>query len=627
VTATGQLTIEGGGEVSSSTFGLGTVGDVTVHAGAILISGFDPGDTFPSGIFAENVSGGAGGNAGSVNVTATGQLTIEGGGAVASSASGLGNGGDVTVRAGTILISGVDPSDTFPSGIFSNSLSDGAGGNAGSVNVTATGQLTIEGGGEVNSDTLGLGNGGNVTVHAGAILISGFDPGDTFPSGIGAESDSSGSGGNAGSVNVTATGQLTIDGGGEVSSSTFGLGNSGDVTVHAGAILISGVDPSDTSSSGIFATSNSTGSGGNAGSVNVTATGQLTIEGGGEVTSDTFGLGNSGDVTVHAGAILISGVDPSDTSSSEIGADSESSGSGGNAGSVNVIATGQLTIEGGGTISSSTFDTGDGGQITVSAQDLTISGVSPNGALSSGIAATSNGGTGNGGGISVQCDNLKIDSGGEVSASAQYANAGNISIGVASNATLQDNGSISSSAGIAGGSITVEAGNLLYLLDSSITATAGALRDGSARSNGNFGSGGNITLDPEFIVLNDSLISANAAAGQGGNILLESSYYLNSGSTITATGATSGTVTITSPELDLSGALVGLPASLIGAETQLQETCAMALNGDFSSFLAVGQGDIEAAPDEAQGGSGDAGDRHRERPVHRKPGRKTGSEF
>jgi hypothetical protein len=120
------------------------------------------------------------------------------------------------------------------------------------------------------------------------------------------------------------------------------------------------------------------------------------------------------------------------------------------------------------------------------------------------------------------------------------------------------------------------------------------------------------------------LISANATAGQGGNILLEASYYLNSGSTITATGATSGTVTITSPELDLSGALVGLPASLIGAQTQLQETCAMALNGDFSSFLAVGQGDIESAPDEAQGATGDGGQDRSERAPHRKPGHRAG---
>ena len=139
------------------------------------------------------------------------------------------------------------------------------------------------------------------------------------------------------------------------------------------------------------------------------------------------------------------------------------------------------------------------------------------------------------------------------------------------------------------------------------------------------GNGGDIELDPEFIVLNASQISANAAVGQGGNIVLESNYYLNSGSTITATGATSGTVTITSPELDLSGALVGLPSAPVGSGTQLQETCAMAMNGDFSSFLAVGQGDVEAAPDEAQGETGNGGKDRREQVAHRKPAHRSGN--
>jgi hypothetical protein len=74
--------------------------------------------------------------------------------------------------------------------------------------------------------------------------------------------------------------------------------------------------------------------------------------------------------------------------------------------------------------------------------------------------------------------------------------------------------------------------------------------------------------------------------------------------------------------LDLGGELVDLPSAPIGSETQLQETCAMALNGDFSSFLAVGQGDVEAEPDEAQRGSGEE---RREHAGHRKLAHRRGN--
>jgi large exoprotein involved in heme utilization and adhesion len=113
--------------------------------------------------------------------------------------------------------------------------------------------------------------------------------------------------------------------------------------------------------------------------------------------------------------------------------------------------------------------------------------------------------------------------------------------------------------------------------------------------------GGNITIDPQFIVLNNSPISASAAAGQGGNINLVSDFFFNSGSLISATGTTNnGTVNITAPNLDLGAELITLPASLVSAENQLQERCTAMLLGDFSSFITVGRGGTEPNPDELQ---------------------------
>jgi len=59
-------------------------------------------------------------------------------------------------------------------------------------------------------------------------------------------------------------------------------------------------------------------------------------------------------------------------------------------------------------------------------------------------------------------------------------------------------------------------------------------------------------------------------------------------------------VNITAPDLDLSAGLIALPASLLSAETQLRERCTAQLRGDFSSFITLGRGGTEPAPDELQ---------------------------
>ena len=588
VTTEGKVNLDAG-EIASSTLGLGHGGDVRVTAREITDSG-------AGGIFSDSQSPEAAGAAGNVTVDVAGSLNLVAGGEISSSTTGLGRGGDIAVTAGTITISGIAPVTLAPSGIVAISDSSGEGGDAGKVVVNVAGLLRLAGIGDINSSTYGSGNGGDVTVTAREISITGA-------SGIFAVSNSFGAGGHAGDVTVRSGGSLELEGNGDISSSTLGLGHGGTVHISAHEITVSG--------GSVSAESYSSTEGGAAGDVTVSAADTLNLEEGGEISSSTFGLGDGGDVTVTAREIAITGA-------SGIFADSISLGAGGAAGDVTIRA-GSLNLEGGGDISSSTSGLGNGGNVTVTAQEISISGATQDGLIMSEIIANSESPTqgGDAGDVMITAGNdLNLTEGGEVETSAVAGNAGEVAIHVGADMTMTGGSTISSSAGINGGNIDLNVGGILYLLDSSITATAGTLRNINRGTNDHAGNGGNITLDPEFIVLEDSLISANAAAGQGGNIIIASSYYLNSGSTITATGVTSGSITITSPELDLSGALVGLPASPVGAGTQLQETCAMAINGDFSSFLAVGQGDIEAGPDEAQGKAG--GDKR----TPRKPARR-----
>jgi large exoprotein involved in heme utilization and adhesion len=644
VTVARALDIESGGEITTDTSSSGKGGNVSVQADSLTIEGSAT-LALATAIGADSDPG-ATGNAGDLTVNVAGAITLLGDGVISSTTFSSGNGGSLTVSSGSVDIEGVATPDGSTCGIFDSAdqgITGDSGGMAGDLSVSVTGALFIANGGEVSGGTFSSGNGGKVMIQAGSLEIDGGVAQNAF-TGIGAESSGAAATGFAGDLTVNVAGAISIFEGGEISVDTFSSGKSGNLTVEAGSVDIKsgGEISADTFSSGEggnltikagsldinglstldedtgISAKSEDGATGNAGDLNVSVSGAIDIKGG-DISAGTFSPGKGGNLTIRAGSVNIDG-SAGPTLFTGIATQSEP-GATGNAGDLNLTVAGAIDIEGAGEITATTFSSGKGGNLSIQAESVDIDGsAAPRGRFTGIIAASyATRDAGAAGSISIRCDDLAMNAGGEISTTAVAAGAGDITINVRQSVTVEDQGSISSSAGVSGGNITIQAGELLYLLDSSITATAGADRTAHGEgSNPNAGNGGNITIDPEFIVLDDSLISANAAIGQGGNIVLESAYYLNSGSTITATGATSGTVTITSPELDLSGALVGLPSAPVGAETQLQETCAMAITGDFSSFLAIGQGDVEAGPDEAQGGTGDGTDDRRDRAGHPK---------
>ena len=204
--------------------------------------------------------------------------------------------------------------------------------------------------------------------------------------------------------------------------------------------------------------------------------------------------------------------------------------------------------------------------------------------------SSANTGSGEGGSVFIQTvGSVNVRRGSSISASSEMSDAGSIDIVSGGEIKLKGQSSITASAGVNGGDILITAPELVYLVDSSIIATAG--------STGSSGTGGNITIDhPQFIVASNSLISANATVGTAGNVELDSDFLFTSNSQIFATG----TVNITAPALDLGAELITLPTSLLSAESQLQERCTALLQGDFSSFISIGRGGTEPAPEELQ---------------------------
>ena len=627
----GNLKIVDAGEIQSSTFGLGNGGNVNVTANSLLIDGAN--SRFLTGISAsaaEDTSG----NAGNVVVHA-GNLEIVDYGEIQSATFGPGDGGNVDVTANSILIDG-GVNSAFTTGI-SASANPGSSGKAGNVMVEA-GNIELIDYGEIASVTFGKGDGGSISVLANSLLID-AGANSTAATGILASAQR-GSGGNAGSVIVQAA-NLEIINYGEIQSVTSGQGDGGSVNVTANSLLINGGGNS-AFTTGIVASAES-GSSGNAGTIAVEA-GYLNLIDYGEIQSVTFAQGQGGNVNVTVNSLLINGGGNSAVATGILA--SAERGSSGNAGTIAVDAD-HLTLTNRGSISSSTFGIGDGGSVSVSTGSLSVDGVH------SGISATAGAGSSGGSGdVIIGADSLSLENGGDISAASFTAaaagsvqlrigtltvdsgssissantgsgEAGSVLIHASGSVTLKHDSSISTlsdmsdagsievkangviklkdqssvtvSGGHNGGDIHITTPDLLYLLNSSITATAGA--------NGVAGMGGNITIDPQFIVLNNSSISANAAVGQGGNIKLISDFLFNSdlsNSNITATGTTNGTVNITAPALDLGSELITLPTSLLSAESQLQERCTALLRGDFSSFISIGRGGTEPAPEELQ---------------------------
>jgi len=86
--------------------------------------------------------------------------------------------------------------------------------------------------------------------------------------------------------------------------------------------------------------------------------------------------------------------------------------------------------------------------------------------------------------------------------------------------------------------------------------------------------------------------------GNGGNINILTDYFFESASTIDASApfGLPGTVSVTAPEVDLSGVLVALPENLLSAETQLRPDCGVRLSGNVSSFIVLGRGGLPIEP-------------------------------
>ena len=581
VMATGNISLTNGAVINADTYS-GSAGTVTVNAGGnITIDG--NGSVLGSSLYnstrISSISNGAG-NAGDVKVKASGDITINNFGYIGADSNYAADAGKVTVEAVNINIDGYGLNTGGLNTSFTGISNKTGGANqGGDLTIISTGDILLKNTGQIISSTYGAGDTGTVTVNAGSITVDG--QGIFGTTGISTATYSGGKAGavnisttgniilknggylasfsnssaSAGAVNILNAGDISIINGGELLSNCYAGGSAGNVTINANSISIDGKGNAAFTFTGITSQATLGSTGGNAGNIIITTIGNISLSNAGVITTSTFGTGNAGNVKIDAANITIDGNNATSLNSFT-GISSGAISGTGNAGNVTVNTTGTLSLIGTGQIYTDTFTTlGSAGSITVNAGTLLIDGAA-NGYTSGILAKAKTGSSGQTGNINVIAKDITLSNGGEISIENNAISTNPalltptaISVTAPRINILNDANAItaSSTGNVDAGSINISASTELYLDPSGITTTA------------NLGNGGGISITAGILSLNNSEIttSVTGATGNGGNISITAkSLILNTGfiqANTAAANASGGTITIAAQSLLPSG--------------------------------------------------------------------------
>ncbi|NEP74091.1 MAG: filamentous hemagglutinin N-terminal domain-containing protein [Okeania sp. SIO2G4] len=595
---TDRLTVEDGGTISARTEGEGKGGNIEINATDIEVNNsFITADSNESAAIIRNGDGG--------NLTINTQnLMLTNGGSILASTSSEGKGGNIEINATEIEAVGISPDGQFLSGINSQ-VALGSTGDGGNLTID-TQRLILRDGAIIQAAVFSSGQGGSIAVNAKEVELSGNATSENLfpeissliqsingqvPSGL-LTTVLPGATGNGGNLAINTQG-LQLKDGGSIGTGTFAQGQSGDLTVRATEINMSGTILSGKLPSSLF-TSVFDGATGNGGNLTVD-TERLSLRNGAQVRAGTSGVGDSGDLKVRATEIELVGRAENGELPSSILASVEDlrnlslgvgSGDGGNA----FIETEHLTILDGAEVSASTFGDGKAGNLTVSAtENITLSGVNSISGDSSTITARTLG-NGNAGSININTPNLRVEDQAIVTVSSSGNGvAGSLNINAPS--IELNNGTLSAETTAGNqGNITIQVSDINLENNSAITTNATE----SA-------TGGDINIDAQFIVSSDnSNISANAIEGRGGNISINAQgVFLDNSSQITATSTLGidGTVDINT-QVDPTQGVVRLSATVIDPQSLVANNiCAPTqAQKEGSSFVITGRGGLPPDP-------------------------------
>jgi hypothetical protein len=308
--------------------------------------------------------------------------------------------------------------------------------------------------------------------------------------------------------------------GGVISATTFGTGDGGGIAVNADSVTMRGSKESEFT--GLFARTQlpaATGAGGRGGDIAVRA-GDVSLSGPAAVSASSAGSGDAGTVRVAGDTVRVSrGATLSTAASRARGGDVVV-----NAGSLLETERGKLTAESG----------SDGGNIFLAARGISLRRTE---------VRTAAGGDGG---------NITIDPASGSSAPPRAAPHRPLALGGPARALAPQ--------GVPPGGAAPPP-----------SQTAAAFSDSTINANGGI-NGGDVTIRPDALFRNHTVITATGTAG------------------------VSGTVAVSPAETELAGSLVALPAALAPENARLSPACGARLGGDVSTFVLTGRGGAPPEP-------------------------------
>lgn len=498
------------------------------------------------------------GRSGDIVITA-GNLELIDGSVIRTTSEGDGNAGSISITASnSVSISGMD-SFGNPSRITSQATSIGSGG---SITIMVASSVSLGDLGLVQTGTFGDGPSGDIRLTVGNIEITGGGGVETFgsdtaPSGL---------------IDIVATGNISLSGQSEggilsrIVNINDGLGGTGSISIEAGALSLT--DGAQIKSAHVFSLEDPS-----VVKVRISANDSISISSGSRIDLSTD-ISDIGSLFISAPNIAIDG------SGSVVNTSTITDG---NAGAITLNGT-NISISGGAQITSSTQDgAGRGGNTTIASGSVSISGTGSGIFSESGAFAT-----GSGGDIQIQANQVNLNTGATISAqSTGTGNAGDIGIVAGDSLVMQSSFITTEAEQSDGGNIHIQVGRLVQLTDSRITTSV----------LGGSGNSGNITIDPQFVILQNSQIIANCISGICGDIRIVAGLFLaDSTSTVSAssTFGVSGTVNIQATVSNLSESVAPLSGEFARASDLLPARCAARFNQ--SSLVLAGRDGLPLEP-------------------------------
>jgi filamentous hemagglutinin family protein len=488
-----DITLRNGAAIRTAAGGGGDITlygrDLSLDQGSRLIAGIAAGLGTPAA------------QGGTIQIDSTGSLTVTNGTQLITSTLGTGNAGNIDIVARDQVV--------FDGGYAFSSVNSGTEGQGGNVQI-ATGSLTVANGAELSASTFGTGDAGNVDIIAHDQVV--FNESAAFSN---VEAGAEGQGGN---VQIT-TGSLTVTNGAQLIANTFGTGSAGNVNIVArDQVVFDGVSADGQFNSAAFSTFSNVEAGaeGQGGNVQIT-TGSLTVANGAELSASTFGTGDAGNVDIIAHDQVVFDGTSAAFSNVEAGAE----GQGGNV----QITTGSLTVTNGAQLIANTFGTGSAGNVNIVARDQVVfDGVSADGQFNS--AASSNveaGAEGQGGNVQITTGSLTVTNGAQLIANTSgTGSAGNVNIVARDQVLLQGSDSQGLPSGLLTNNTETSSGQAS---DITITAPRLLVQEGAViiASTVNNQPGGNIVLalGRLAVLSGGQVVTGSLGSGPAGTIQLD----------------------------------------------------------------------------------------------------------